>query len=76
MRTYVYFDGFNLYYGALKGTPYKWLNLVKLSNSLLPPQYTVNKIHYFTARVSGAVDPDAPKMTRHLFESYRITSKH
>jgi hypothetical protein len=23
-RAAVYIDGFNLYYGALKGTPYKW----------------------------------------------------
>jgi hypothetical protein len=23
MRTYIYVDGFNLYYGALKNTPYK-----------------------------------------------------
>ena len=27
MRTYVYVDGFNLYYGALKGSHYKWLDL-------------------------------------------------
>ena len=27
MNTYVYVDGFNLYYGAVKGTPYKWLNI-------------------------------------------------
>ena len=25
MRTFVYVDGFNLYYGALKGKPWKWL---------------------------------------------------
>jgi hypothetical protein len=23
----VYIDGFNLYYGAVKGSPYKWLDL-------------------------------------------------
>ena len=27
MRTFVYVDGFNLYYGVLKGTPWKWLDL-------------------------------------------------
>ena len=26
MRTSIYIDGFNLYYGAVKGTPYKWLD--------------------------------------------------
>ena len=34
--TNVYVDGFNLYYGALKGTPYKWLDLGALSKVLLP----------------------------------------
>ncbi len=28
MRTNVYVDAFNLYYGCLKGTPYRWLDLV------------------------------------------------
>ena len=27
MRTNVYVDAFNLYYGCLKGTPYRWLDL-------------------------------------------------
>ena len=31
MRTQVYVDGFNLYYGALKDTPFKWLDPVKLA---------------------------------------------
>lgn len=25
--TYVYVDGFNLYFGALKRTPFKWFDL-------------------------------------------------
>ena len=33
MRTVVYVDGFNLYYGALKGTSWKWLDLVALSQN-------------------------------------------
>ncbi len=32
--TYVYVDGFNLYYGTLRGTRYKWLDLSKLCQSL------------------------------------------
>ncbi|MBO0785298.1 MAG: NYN domain-containing protein [Actinobacteria bacterium] len=48
----VYVDGFNLYYGALKNTPYKWLNLDALFRTLLP-KYQVNRIRYFTARISG-----------------------
>ena len=60
MRTRVYVDGFNLYYGALKGTPFKWLDPVKLAYQLLPAGYSVTKLKYFTARVSGIPDAGAP----------------
>jgi uncharacterized LabA/DUF88 family protein len=56
-----YIDGFNLYYGALKGTKLKWINLKLLSEQLVPSHYQVGKIKYFTARVSGAYDPDSPR---------------
>ena len=59
LRVRVYVDGFNLYYGALKGTPFKWLNLVALSEQVLPPGCTVDQVNYFTARVSGASNPGA-----------------
>lgn len=36
MRTNVYVDGFNLYYGAVRKTPYRWLNLDALFKLLLP----------------------------------------
>ena len=35
MRAFVYVDGFNLYYGALKGTPWKWLDPVALLERVL-----------------------------------------
>jgi hypothetical protein len=60
LRTYVYIDGFNLYYGAVRGTAYKWLDISKLC-SLLIPQHSVLKIRYFTANIkSRPHDPDAP----------------
>ena len=34
-RTIVYIDGFNLYYGLLRGTFAKWLDLVAFSKALL-----------------------------------------
>ena len=55
MRVNVYVDGFNLYYGCLKGTPYKWLNLERLSEQLLP-NFELGRIRYFTARVRGRPD--------------------
>ncbi len=57
-RTIVYVDGFNLYYGAVKGTPYKWLDLEALCRRLLPRD-TIVKIRYFTARISAR--PDDPQ---------------
>ena len=60
MRTYVYVDGFNLYYGAVKGTPYKWLNILRLCQLLLPKNQIL-KIKYFTALVTARPsDPDQP----------------
>lgn len=53
MRTNVYVDGFNLYYRALKKSPYKWLDLDKLSSLLIGSQHTLNRIRYFTAEVKG-----------------------
>lgn len=60
-KTYVYIGGgFNLYYGCLKRTPYKWLDLAKLSHALLPGD-TIERIKYFTARVSARpYNPSAP----------------
>lgn len=61
MRTYVYVDGFNLYYGALKDTSYKWLDLKALFGNVLRPQNQIQKIKYYTARVSARPDDlDAP----------------
>ena len=51
----IYVDGYNLYYGALRGTKLKWLNLRKLSQLLLS-EYDIGTIHYFTARVKARPD--------------------
>lgn len=39
-RVGVYIDGFNLYYGSLKGTPYKWLDPYALACALMPSDGT------------------------------------
>lgn len=62
MRVFVYVDGFNLYYRALKGTPHRWLNLDLLAKRLVRPGDTIDRVRYFTARVKArAGDPDAPR---------------
>ena len=60
MRARVYVDGFNLYYRALRGTHFKWLNPVRLATVLLPRDWKIDQVSYFTARVSGKFDPRAP----------------
>lgn len=60
--TYVYVDGFNLYFSAIKGRKLHWLNLRQLCETLLPG-HNIAMIHYFTAVVGGTVD-DPDKATR------------
>ena len=69
MKTIVYVDGFNLYYGAVKGTPYKWLNILMLCKLLLPKN-KITKIKYFTAPVTARPnDPDQPNRQQLLFRA-------
>ena len=62
MKAIVYIDGYNLYYGLLKGTPYKWLDLWALARALLKEDIELLAVKYFTAPVKtfpydlGAVD--------------------
>jgi uncharacterized LabA/DUF88 family protein len=51
VRTNVYIDGFNLYYGSLKQTPFRWLDVDALCRRTLQRQHVIHKIRYFTARV-------------------------
>lgn len=55
-RTIVYVDGFNFYYGEVRGTPWKWLDPVSLFQKVLGPQNQLTKIKYYTARVQPSAD--------------------
>ena len=55
MKTNIYIDAFNLYYGSLKGTSYRWLNVVELARALLP-RHQIHRVRYFTAIVK--TDPN------------------
>ena len=62
VRTTVYVDGFNLYYGALRDQPYKWLDLLGFSLRLSALYNTVARIRYFTAEVLPSPrNPAAPE---------------
>lgn len=68
MKTRVYIDGYNLYFGCLKHTPYKWLDLRRLIETLIvrsgQPNATLADAHpikYITAEINpkAAVDTNS-----------------
>jgi hypothetical protein len=59
-RTIVYIDGFNLYYRSLKPLGHKWMNIQALASAVLPDSNQIAAVKYYTARVSGRLDPGAP----------------
>lgn len=60
VRTTVYIDGFNFYYGASKRWGCKWVDLRSMVESLLPNNH-VNSIKLYTALLSPRItSPDAP----------------
>lgn len=71
VRTHLYIDGFNFYYGCLKGSPCKWLNPARLAELLLPG-HQIGAIHYFSANVTArAGDPDQPIRQQTYFRALR-----
>ncbi len=70
-RTYVYVDGFNLYYRALRKTKFKWLNLDALMRELLNADNDIQRIRYFTAPVSGKFDPGVPVRQQRYLQALR-----
>jgi uncharacterized LabA/DUF88 family protein len=73
MDTIVYVDGFNLYYGALKGTAFKWLDITKMCRTLLP-NHNILRVKYYTARVSARPeDPLQPLRQQTLLRALRTT---
>ncbi|HIE37805.1 MAG TPA: NYN domain-containing protein [Anaerolineae bacterium] len=71
MKANIYVDGFNLYYGAVKGTPYRWLNIAAMCRLLLPRDQ-INQIKYFTALVSPRPgDPGQPARQRTYLRALR-----
>lgn len=64
-RTIIYVDGFNFYYGALRGTPFKWLDLQRYFQ-LLRPGDQILHVRYFTALVHGPTRPNQVSYLRAL----------
>lgn len=59
MRTRVYIDGYNLFYGCLKHTNDKWLDLYRLFATHIiheqNPNAIVDKVYFFTADIKAKV---------------------
>ena len=69
----VYVDGFNLYYGSVRRTTYKWLDISAVCRTLLP-NVQINRIRYFTARVKASPhDQQAPVRQQTYLRALRTT---
>ncbi len=73
-KTIAYVDGFNLFYGALKGTKYKWLNLHKAISTRLGTDFNLVSLKYFTAKVKPtAKDADIHKRQHAYIRALKST---
>lgn len=70
-RVNVYVDGLNLYNGALRGSPYRWLDLGKLSRALLKPDDDVQRIRYFTAIIDRRFGPNGLRRQKAYIRALR-----
>ena len=74
MQTNFYIDAFNLYYGCLKSTPHKWLNLETFCHLSFPTDQ-VHRIRYFTALVKARPsDPQQPVRQQTYLRALRTLS--
>jgi len=65
MRTKVFVDGYNLYYGLLRGTRLKWLDLVALfERYVLHPSPNLLEVRYYTAPVLAKMCDSAESARR------------
>lgn len=64
LRTIAYVDGYNLFFGCLKGTAYKWLDLVRLVETIIgiqDPASTLVTVKYFTAPIKAKLASQGQK---------------
>ena len=67
MRTAIYIDALNLYYGCLKKTPYKWLDLQALFSNILQETHTITHIKYFTTLIKPVAQDNRPKQRQETY---------
>lgn len=65
MRTIVFIDGYNLYYGLLRKSKLKWLDIFSLFNSqVLDNRARVLEVRYYTAPILGRMSDDSGSTQR------------
>jgi uncharacterized LabA/DUF88 family protein len=73
IKTIVYIDGYNLYYGVLRRSPYKWLDVYKLfAEQVLDSSITdLVEVRYYTAPILGAMcdDQSSPNRQRSYIQA-------
>jgi hypothetical protein len=60
MRSILYVDGFNLYFGSLRNRPYRWLNIEQFIRLHLATTRRIEAIKYDSAKLTPPSDPDQP----------------
>jgi len=65
IKTVVFIDGYNLYYGLLRKSKLKWLDIVKLfSDYVLDANTELIQVRYYTAPVLGRMSDDSKSAQR------------
>ena len=71
-KTIVYIDSFNLYYGSLRGTEYKWLDLKQMAQRMIKPDHLITAVKVFTATpIPSDDDPDVARRQDVYFRALR-----
>lgn len=74
MKTIVYIDGLNFYYGATKHTNLKWLNLKSFSQAILDSKHKIECIKLFAAKIRPRKnDPTAHRRQEIYFKALKHT---
>lgn len=74
LRTRIYIDGYNLYYGCLKGTAYKWLDLLSLFEKHVLPSALVKDSNNLVRQSILLAKPSIKFFTAKILESVAMAS--
>lgn len=67
LRTHVYVDGFNFYYGAARPHGIRWIDLRRMAQRILGPRHEVEQVHLYTAPLHDRVSDGRAAGRHELF---------